>query len=302
MVMFDIVTFGSAVVDTFVETEFNSKTGSFNYPAGSKILVSDMKSDIGGGATNVGVAFARFGFKTGCVCKIGDDNNSEDVLEMLKRERIKFLGSRVKGATGHSIILDSKSHSRTILTFKGPGNSIKIGEIPSFKTKWLYYSSMLGDSLKSQEKLAVKFVKSGVKLAFNPSEYLIRNVDISRLLRLTDVLILNKEEAELLCKKNKCKGDFLEGLRSLGPKVVVVTDKNKMVYAFDGIRKYQVRPHQNIKVIERTGAGDAFAAGFVSGVMANMDIEKCLELGVEESESVIQYFGAKNKLIKRKLR
>ncbi|MCK4997414.1 carbohydrate kinase family protein [Candidatus Pacearchaeota archaeon] len=299
--VFDIVTFGSAVVDTFIDTEFNKKSQSFNYKAGSKILVNNMTTDIGGGATNTAVAFARFGFNTGCICKIGDDNNSNDVLEMLKKEKVKFLGKKSKGATGHSIILDSKDHQRTILTFKGPGNSIKLSEIPKIKAKWLYYSSMLNESLKTQEKLIKQLSKKGTKLAFNPSEYLIKNVNLRSMIKLSDILIMNKEEAEILCSKYKKKGSFLDGLISLGAKIAVVTDKNKMIYASDGIKKYSLKPNK-IKVIERTGAGDAFAAGFVAGVMANRPIQKCLELGLKEGESVIQYFGAKNKLLKRKLK
>ena len=203
--VYDVVTCGSAVVDTFIDTEFNKKSQSFNYKAGSKILVNNMIADIGGGATNTAVAFSRFGFKTGCICKLGDDNNSNDVLGMLKKEKIKFLGTKSKGATGHSIILDSKDHQRTILTFKGPGNSITINEIPKIKTKWLYYSSMLGESLKTQEKLIKELSKDGTKLAFNPSEYLIKNVDLTNLIKYSDILIINKEEAKLLCKKYKQK-------------------------------------------------------------------------------------------------
>ncbi len=63
------MTFGSAVVDAFVETEQSGK--NFEYKAGSKILVGDLKFDVGGGATNSAVAFARLGLKTGCVCKVG---------------------------------------------------------------------------------------------------------------------------------------------------------------------------------------------------------------------------------------
>jgi ribokinase len=298
MAMFDVVTFGSAVVDNFVETEFNERSNSFSYPVGSKILVHDLKSDIGGGATNTAVAFSRLGFKTGCVCKIGEDNNGMDVLEMLKRENIKFLGSIAQGATGNSIILDSKGNGRTVLTFKGPGNDIKLSEIPKIKTKWLYYSSVLGESFRSQVALAKKLK---AKVAFNPSEYIIKAMDIRPLLKLSEVLILNREEARLLCKKFKKKGDLFICLREFGPRIVVVTDKNKLVYAFDGAKKYSIKPN-NVKVVERTGAGDAFASGFVAGLIADWDINKCLKLGLKESESVIRYFGAKNKLLRMKLR
>ena len=296
--MFDVVTFGSAVIDTFVDTEFNSRTNSFSYPAGSKILVHGLKSDIGGGATNTGVAFSRLGLKTGCICKIGDDNNGFDVLNILKKEKIKFLGSITPDKTGNSIILDSKGHGRTVLTFKGPGNSIRLSDIPKIKTKWLYYSSVLGDSFKTQVALAKKL---NVKVAYNPSEYIIKAMDIRPLLKLTEVLILNKEEAQFLCKRFNKKGDLLKCLREFGPKIVVVTDKNKLAYAFDGEKKYSIKPNK-IKVVERTGAGDAMASGIVAGIIAGWDLNKCLKLGLKESESVIRYFGAKNKLLRMKLK
>ena len=296
--MFDVVTFGSAVVDTFVDTEFNKKSNSFSYPAGSKILVQNLKSDIGGGATNTAVAFSRLGLKTGCICRIGNDNNGLDILEMFKKEKIKFLGSISQERTGESIILDSKGNGRTVLTFKGPGNSIKSSEIPKIKTKWLYYSSVLGESFKTQVALAKK---SKAKVAFNPSEYIIKAMDIRPLLKLTEVLILNKEEAQLLCKKYKKGGDLLICLREFGPDIVVVTDKNKLAYAFDGEKRYSIKPN-NIKVVERTGAGDAMASGFVAGIIAGKTLQESLRLGLKESESVIRYFGAKNKLLRMKLK
>jgi len=295
--MFDVVTFGSAVIDTFVDTEFNKRNNSFSYPAGAKILVNGLKSDIGGGATNTAVAFSRLGFSVGSICKIGDDNNGLDVLNMFRREKIKFLGSIAQGETGESIILDSKGNGRTVLTFKGPGNSIRLSKIGKIKTKWLYYSSVLGESFRTQVELAKK---AKARVAFNPSEYIIKALDIRPLLKLTEVLILNKEEAQLLCKKYKKKGDLLVCLREFGPNVVVVTDKNKLVYAFDGEKKYSIKPH-NVKVVERTGAGDAFASGCVAGIIVGKSMQECLKLGLKESESVIRYFGAKNKLLRMKL-
>ncbi len=296
--VFDIVTFGSAIIDTFVDTEFNKKSNSFVYPSGSKILVNSLKSDIGGGATNTAVAFSRLGFKVGSISKIGDDNNGLDILKMFKKEKITFLGSVSPKNTGSSIILDSKGSGRTILTFKGPGNSIKFSEIPKFKTPWFYFTSVLGDSLKTQIKLAKE---SKAKIAFNPSEYIIRSEDIRPLLKLTEILLLNKEEAQLLCKKYGRKGDLLICLRKFGPKIVVVTDKNNLAYAFDGIKRYSIKPHK-IKVVERTGAGDAFSSGFVAGIIVGKSISESLKLGLTESESVIKYFGAKNKLLRMKLK
>lgn len=301
MVRFDVVTFGSGVVDVFAATDITEKKGRLDLEVGSKYLIKDLKSDVGGGGTNVAVAFSRFGFKTGCICGLGSDANGKEILDCLNRERVKFLGGIGEGKSGYSMVVDSKKKNRTLLTFKGESNNVSIGDVKKFKSRWLYYSSLLKKSFVTQKTLARKFVASGGKLVLNPSSYSIRSQDLRGLLKLSYVLILNKEEGEMLCKKYNKKGDLLNGLRSLGPRIVVVTNKNKKVLCHDGKKEYSIVPHAKVRVVERTGAGDAFAAGFVSGLIADYSIDECLKLAVEESEAVLGHFGAKNNLIRRKL-
>ena len=302
--MFDIITFGSAVVDVFVDTDIAEKKGFICYPLGSKILLKNLKFSVGGGGTNTAVAFSRLHFKTGYIGKIGDDSDGESVMDILKEEKIEFLGKvKSDSITGYSIILDSLSHERTILTYKGINDELKENEINfrSISTKWFYLSSLLGESFRTQKKLSSYLYRKGTKIAFNPSEYIIKVLDLKPILKLTEVLILNKEEAELLCRKNKVhEKDLLKGLYSLGPKTVVITNKDKEVFAYDGEKKYSLMPHK-LKIVERTGAGDAFASGFVAGQMAGKTIQESLRLGLEESESVIRHQGAKIGLIRRRL-
>jgi len=264
MTKFDVITFGSAVMDIFVDTDFPEKGKFMSYPVGSKILIENVKFDIGGGGTNTAVAFSRLGLKTGYIGKIGLDTNTKSILDSLKKEKI-----------------------------------IKLRKI---KTKWIYYSSLLEKSFKTQIQLARYLRKKRkVKLAFNPSEYLIKRKfeEIKDLLRITEILILNKEEARMLTKDN----DLLKGLNRLGPKIIVITDRNKPMQCYDSYSGeiYKLKPNK-IKVIERTGAGDAFASGFVAGIIVKKSISECLKLGLRESESVIKYFGAKNKLLTMKLK
>jgi ribokinase len=304
---FDIICFGSAVVDVFVDTDVNEKGKYMCYPVGSKILLKNLRFDIGGGGTNTAVAFSRLGLRTGWVGKIGNDSDGKTILDEMKKERVRFLGVVEKDrVSGYSIILDSRQNNRTVLTYKGINDELKLGEIKlrKFKTRWMFMTSMLRESFLTQRKVASLLKKKGVKIAYNPSEYLIKRENLCPLLKIVDVLIFNKEEAELLLRKNKIKEkDLLRGVHSLIDRkgIVVITDKNKSIMTYDGVREYSLRPHK-IRVIERTGAGDAFASGFVAGQVAGWDIDKSLKLGLEESESVIRYFGAKNNLIRRKIK
>jgi len=296
---FDVVTFGSAVVDVFVNTEVAEKHGFMHYPVGEKILIKYLKFDIGGAGTNTAVAFARLGFKTGCISELGGDENGKKIFDLLKKEKVKFLGKIVKNElSGYSVILDSRGGERTILTYKGANDEISLSDIKRFKTKWLYLSSLLGKSFETQKKLALILKRRGAKIAFNPSSYLIKNENLSPLLKICDILILNKEEAQMLIGK---KDNLLESLIKLGPKLIVITDKDKKVIVYNGKKVFSIIPHK-VRVIERTGAGDAFASGFVAGQIAKKSIKYSLRLGLAESESVIRYFGAKNRLLKMKIK
>ena len=87
------------------------------------------------------------------------------------------------------------------------------------------------------------------------------------------------------------------------PGIVVITDERRAVYCYDSSTKktYSIVP-KKLKVIGKTGAGDAFASGFIAGLIKNKSIEYSLKLGVRESASVIKYIGAKNRLLKMKLK
>ena len=303
---FDVITFGSGVVDVFIDTDVYEKGKFMCYPVGEKILIKNLKMDVGGGGTNTAVAFSRLGLKTGWIGRVGDDFYGKKILNLMKKEKVRFLGKIGENEiSGCSIILDSKANDRTILTYKGTNDEINFNDIKlNIKTKWLYFSSLLGKSLQTQKRLASLLFSKGVKLALNPSSYLIKSKNISKLIKLSEVIILNKEEGQMLLEKYDNKeNNLLNGISSLGPKIVVITNKDKKISCFDSYnnKKYYLMPHK-IKVVERTGAGDAFASGFVAGLIVGKPIMECLKLGLKESESVIKYFGAKNKLLRMNIK
>ena len=303
--MFDIITIGSATCDVFVDTKDRLFQGDkcVKVPFGSKILIDQIHTDIGGGSVNTGIAFSRLGLKTAVLTKIGKDDFSRSIIRGLKIENINtnliIQDSRVK--TDYSVILDTKGRDRTILVYKNASKKLSWGEInqQDIKTRWFYFGTMLGKSYETLLKIAEYAQKNKIKIALNISQYLAKKRPLE-LIEKVDVLIVNKQEAELLASSKLPINikDLLMALHGIGSKIVVITDKDNDIKAYDGNKVYSVSPHKEIKVVERTGAGDAFASSFVSGIIKGKDIDFSLNMALINSESVITHYGARNKLLK----
>ncbi len=299
--MYDIIAIGSATVDCFAHTDKKYvKNRNYSFPVGSKLLIENLNFDIGGGGTNTAVAFSRLGLKTAYLGKMGREETAQRIEVLLENENVDCsLISRKDARTGFSVILDAEKRDRTILVYKGSNDDLEEDDVSwkKLKTKWFYFSSMMKKSLKTQKKIAEFAADKGIDIAYNPSSYLIKkNIKkIKPILAKTKVLVLNKEEAQMLSKKERIK-DVLKKLRDLGPEITVVTDGAKVIYCSDGKNIYKAKPHK-IKIKETTGAGDSFAASFVSAIIKNKDIEYALKMGIINSESVITHLGAKNNLL-----
>jgi len=308
--LFDVITIGSATVDVFAKTEselikfktIHGEEDFIAYPSGSKILITDLQFMIGGGGTNTATSFARLGLKTGYIGKLGKDQNGKKILEYLKKEKISYLGSYGK-ETSYSIILDSIEDDRTILAYKGSINSLAKKELKfsRLKTKWFYISSMLGKSFDTVKEI-IKFAKKNkIKVAFNPSSYQAKmgKESLAEMLESLEVLVLNKEEAKYLVGPLP-NDNLLKKLYQLGPQIVVITNGKKGTYVYDGDYFYHANPASGLKILETTGAGDAFASSFVAGLAMKKQISDCIKMGMINSESVITNYGAKNILLKKK--
>ncbi len=306
--MYDVICVGSSTVDAFARTEIcemlhdKGNKEFIAYPLGAKILIEEMHFTIGGGGTNSAVAFSRLGLRTAYLGKMGVKENSKRIVNELEKENVNtsLIIRSEKARTGYSIVLDSKNHDRTILAFKGSNNNLGINEIKlnKLKTKWFYFSTMMNKSYKTLEKLANYANKNKIKIAFNISSYLAKMGPsyLAKILKKTNLLVLNKNEAGILVGKANIKKMLIK-LNKLGPEIVSITDGKKGVYVLYNNQIYYGKPHHEIKIVETTGAGDAFASSFLSGIIRKNDIEFAIKLGMTNAESVIQYHGAKEKLL-----
>src|SRR3989344_2367303 len=286
MKRYDVVTVGSGLVDAFVRADFKEKNSVMYFPVGTKIQVDDISFSIGGGGINSAMCFSHLGLKTGFLGKIGQGYNGLIILKGLGDNKIDFLGVKSNEHTGYSIILESENKNRTILTFKSASDNLKFNEISLNKldTKWFYFTSLGGESFKTQKNIALYCKKNEIKLAYNPSSYHTKNgaAFLEPILRNTNFLSLNKEEARMLVKN----GNIYAELRKLGPEIVCVTDGENEGGVYDGEFLYRYTPPK-IKIKEVTGAGDIFGSSFVSGLIKFGNIEDALKIAVAHAAFAI---------------
>lgn len=306
--MYDVITVGSATLDVFARTKFSElikiidpkgETDLLALPAGSKILIDELEFTTGGGGTNTAFALSRLGHKVAFVGKLGTGTNSDFIYKNLRKEKIDLMCAYGRGLAGYSVILDTLEHDRTILVYKGINDELRSGEVPfkKLKTKWFYFSAMMNESFRTLERIAEFAEGKGIKIAFNPSAYLAEKgrQHLKHILDRTELLVLNREEACMLVGQDTI-GDLLMKLKSLGPKIVVITDGKNELYALEGNEIYRTKPPAS-KIVDTTGAGDAFASSFLSGIIRKNNIEFAIKLGIVNSQSVITHYGAKNILL-----
>ena len=308
---YDVVTMGSATQDVFVKTNTELVTirhageqeELLAFPLGTKILINETQSMIGGGGTNSATTFARQDLATGFLGKVGDDPAGRAVLDFLLKERIAFLGD-TGDQTGYSVILDSQEDDRTILTFKGCNDELDKESIAHrlamLETKWLYCSSMLKTSYATMLAVMRTVKERDGRVAFNPSTYQAKQGigALQAAFDHTDVLILNREEAGLLVGHQSTDvKELLRVLGAAGPEIVIITDGERGAWLYNHETFLAVRPAMTKPIVETTGAGDAFGSGFIAGLARNLPVEKALLLAMLNAEHVIAEYGAKNHIL-----
>ena len=309
--MFDIITFGSATIDTFLELnkkdyQISKKNKTFCIPLGAKLLIDGLKILSGGGGTNTACTFSKQGFKVSYVGKVGQDKSGEHIIEELKEFKVgtEFIKKDKKEITAFSTILSTSIGERTVLFHKGACHFMEKNDIPWDKiknTKWFYSAPLSGKTSKLFKSLVDFAKKNNIKIAANLGNSQI-NLDkktLNPILSKLDVLILNEEEASLLTKISI--GDEIKTMKklcSLCKGIIVVTKGEKGSIVSDGkyVFKAGIPP---ILAKEATGAGDSYASGFISGLLKKNSIEYAIELATANSTNCTQKIGAKNGLLKK---
>lgn len=297
--MLDLISIGDATLDTFVKINDASVMCTLekevcmlclNYA--DKIPIARLDQKVAGNACNVATGGARLGLKTAFYSIVGNDDIGKRVTRAMKSEGVSLKYVEVdKGRpSNYSVVLNYKSE-RTILVYHHPRHY----KMPKLEpANWIYYTS-IGANHESLERSILKYLRTThprPHLAFNPGTHQLRK-GLSRLrdvLRMTTVLFVNKEEAEgLVGRAGDMKG-LLDRLKETGPEISVITDGAKGSFVHNG-GEYWYMPVYPVKVVEKTGAGDSFAIGFVGALAHGKKLHEALQWGTANSASVVTKIG-----------
>jgi ribokinase len=315
---FDFVALGDTVTDAFIRITHASvyhdhdqdKDGTIDeelcFINGAKIPYEFAKVLAGvGNSANAAVSATRLGLHTAFIADVGKDKQGEEIIETLKKQGVDTRYIRIhegKVSNYHYVLWFGAE--RTIL-IKHEEYDYKLPvEIETNEPKWLYFSSVGENSLPYHDAIADYLERHpNVKLAFQPGTFQIK-LGAERLKKMyarTEIFFCNVEEARLILKSSEQDPSKLPKMMSaLGPKISVITDGPKGLYAYDTYTDstYFMPPYPDPKPpYERTGAGDACASTFTAAIALGKSIEEAMQWGPINSMSVVQYVGAQEGLL-----
>ena len=253
----------------------------------------------GGSVANSIVGISQLGDEVGFIGKVSDDNFGSKYEEGLKKENVKYFYSKKKEElpTGTCLILITPDSERTMCTFLGTAGKIDENDVSSDaikKSEIIFLEGYLWDE-GEPKKAFDKAINIANKVAMSLSDQFCVDRHKPHFLNLVknklDITFANEQEITSLIEA-KNFDEVINFSRQLN-KLVVITRGEKGAVAVKGEEIVESDINKNLKIVDLTGAGDLFAAGFLHGYINKSSIEKCLKKGTEMSSKIIQQIGAR---------
>ncbi len=267
-----------------------------------KELLSNLKIEktvSGGSVANSIVGLSQLENEVGFIGKVSDDELGSKYEEGLKRENVKYFYSKKKEdlPTGTCLILVTPDSERTMCTFLGTAGKINENDVSSDaikKSEIILLEGYLWDE-GEPKKAFEKAIMNANKVAMSLSDQFCVDRHKPHFLNLVknklDITFANEQEIMSLIDA-KSFDEVINFSKSLG-KIIVLTRGEKGAVAIKNEEVVECGIKQSLKIVDLTGAGDLFAAGFLHGHMNNMSLEESLDKGTEMSSKVIQQIGAR---------
>lgn len=245
----------------------------------------------GGSAANTVVALSRMGFETGYLGKVGTDSEGDFLLQRL--EGVDTSRVRREGLSGSCLILLDQTRDRFILLFPNSNDDLREEEIDIpylSNTHYLHMSSFSGPLPFRAQLVAARSLPQSVCISLDPGElYARRGIEqLSPLLEHCKILFATEGETEMMTGM-----DYREGVATLlktGPEMVICKRGPLGSHVFKASVDFEV-PAERVEVVDRTGAGDVYDAGFLAGLLLGLPVERCAVLATRAAAQSITGYG-----------
>lgn len=298
-----LLIFGAAHQDVFITLDENQvdthcnlddKRCVIELSYGGKIPVKNLEFTVGGNGANVSIGTTRLGVDSVLTTEVGRSVLSDSLVAMLQKDIDTSFVTQTEGVSAGLGTIISYQGERTILSYY-PQHEEEVPE--NITSEWAYLTST-GEIFENYYEKICEFLKEhNIRLIFNPGgRQIAKGLDwLKKYLEITDLLIVNREEAEKISGFSSSFGkekELINKIKELGAKLVIITDARAGAFAFDGQRYLKCGIPENSPVIERTGAGDAFSTGVIAALLKDKSLSEGLIWGTLNSTSVVQYVGA----------
>ena len=307
----NILGIGNAIVDVICKVEDNfivqngltkSTMKLIFDEAEFKKLLSNLKIEktvSGGSVANSIVGLSQLGNKVGFIGKVCDDDLGTKYEEGLKSENVEYFYSKKKEElpTGTCLILITPDSERTMCTFLGTAGKINENDVSSDaikKSELILLEGYLWDE-GDPKKAFDKAINSANKVAMSLSDQFCVDRHKPHFLSLVkeklDITFANEQEITSLIDAKDFK-EVINFAKEVN-KLIVVTRGEKGAIAINGDEVVECEVMKNLKIVDLTGAGDLFAAGFLHGFINKLSLKESLDKGTEMSSKIIQQIGAR---------
>ena len=294
MTKFDVIGFGALNVDTLLKVERLAG-------AEEESFIEGYSESCGGSAANTIVGLARLGCKTGFIGKVANDHEGKLQLDCFKAEGVDTSGviEALKGKSGSVLGFVDKKGARALYINPGVNDSIEPRELKweyVSQTNFLHLTSFVGEKPFRAQKKLLGSLPSDVKVSFDPGSVYAQKgfAVIEPLIRSSYVMMLNALELELLTgETDHPKGAAM--LIDMGVKIVAVKLGSRGCYVTNGEERKTIQPFK-VQVVDTTGAGDAFNAGFLYGLINDKTLAECGQLGNFVASRSVMKMGARDGL------
>lgn len=297
--MIDILAIGNAKIDVFVmlnnlsNFSYDKFSNQISFPLGSKIPFGDHPLTLGGNACNVSVAMSKLGLQSSLSAIIGKDEFSKKVLAGLKTANVNTDNIRIENTTNPSFnIALSFEGERTILEEENEFKSEL--SIPRLNPKIIYLTSIAGDWQSVFNEAFSNNPNS--EFALNPgSKMLNENLEeVIKILPKIKILFVNLQEAQKIARNEETDIKILiKKIKTWGPSIVVITDGINGSFSIDESDQiYQIGTMSDDQPLEKTGAGDGYASGFMYAILKGHMVKDAMRYGSISADAIIRKIGA----------